>query len=170
LIFYAPGLLGYSTVKIASPTFYAMRDSRTPVAVSAVAVVVNVVLNLALVRVMGYRGLALGTALSSLFNAGVLLWLLRGRLDGLDGRRIALSLMKISAASIAMGFGAVLTHRALQDLWPQARFAGHALQLIGAIGVALVVLALAARLLRLVEFDEVFGQLRRRLLGRVRGV
>ena len=39
-----------------------------------------------LVRVMGYRGLALGTALAAMFNAGALLWLLRGRLGGLDGR------------------------------------------------------------------------------------
>ena len=29
LLFYAPGLLGYSAVKIASPSFYSLRDSRT---------------------------------------------------------------------------------------------------------------------------------------------
>src|SRR5262249_25573084 len=34
LICYAPGLVGYSAVKIASPTFYSLRDSRTPVTVS----------------------------------------------------------------------------------------------------------------------------------------
>ena len=34
LMCYAPGLLGYSAVKVASPTFYALRDSRTPVIVS----------------------------------------------------------------------------------------------------------------------------------------
>ena len=32
-----------------------------------------------LVRVMGFRGLALGTAIAAIFNAVVLLWLLRGR-------------------------------------------------------------------------------------------
>jgi len=56
LVFYAPGLLGYSAVKLASPTFYALQDSRTPVAVSILSVGVNVVLNLTLVRVLGYRG------------------------------------------------------------------------------------------------------------------
>ena len=30
LMFYAPGLIGYSTVKIVSPTYYAMKDARTP--------------------------------------------------------------------------------------------------------------------------------------------
>jgi putative peptidoglycan lipid II flippase len=31
LVFYAPGLVGYSAVKLAVPAFYALRDSRTPV-------------------------------------------------------------------------------------------------------------------------------------------
>ena len=43
LMFYAPGLLGYSAVKIASPTFYSLRDSRTPVIVSALSVAVNLI-------------------------------------------------------------------------------------------------------------------------------
>ena len=77
LAFYAPGLVGYSAVKIAVPSFYSLRDSRTPVIVSAATVLLNVVLNLTLVRVMGFKGLALGTAVSSIFNASVLLWLLR---------------------------------------------------------------------------------------------
>ena len=89
LMFYAPGLLGYSAVKIASPTFYSLRDSRTPVIVSVISVGANLALNLALVRVLGFRGLALGTAIAAIFNAGVLLWLLRSRLGGLDGRRLA---------------------------------------------------------------------------------
>ena len=29
-MFYSPGLVGYSAVKIASPSFYSMGDSRTP--------------------------------------------------------------------------------------------------------------------------------------------
>jgi putative peptidoglycan lipid II flippase len=35
LMFFAPGLLGSSMVKLASPSFYALRDARTPVIVSA---------------------------------------------------------------------------------------------------------------------------------------
>ena len=46
LVFYAPGLLGYSAVKIASPTFYSLRDSRTPVVVSVISVGVNLGINL----------------------------------------------------------------------------------------------------------------------------
>src|SRR5262245_52004737 len=43
LQYYAIGLLGYSIVRIASPTFYALGDSRTPIHVSVAAVLLNVV-------------------------------------------------------------------------------------------------------------------------------
>ena len=46
LTFYAPGLLGYSAVRIAVPCFYALRDSVTPTLVSVTAVLLNLVLNL----------------------------------------------------------------------------------------------------------------------------
>ena len=38
LMFYAPGLLGYSAVKIASPSFYSLGDSRTPATVSVLSI------------------------------------------------------------------------------------------------------------------------------------
>ena len=47
LQFYAIGLIGYSVVRIISPTFYAIGRSRVPVTVSAASVLVNVALNLA---------------------------------------------------------------------------------------------------------------------------
>ncbi|HEY8537030.1 MAG TPA: murein biosynthesis integral membrane protein MurJ, partial [Vicinamibacterales bacterium] len=43
---YAVGLAGYSVVRIASPTFYALGEARTPVMVTASSVVTNVALNL----------------------------------------------------------------------------------------------------------------------------
>ena len=62
LMCYAPGLIGYSAVKLASPAFYAMGNSRIPVLASAASVAFNVGVNLGLVRFLGHRGLALGTA------------------------------------------------------------------------------------------------------------
>ena len=163
LLFYAPGLLGYSAVKIASPSFYSLGDSRTPVTVSVIAVLTNLTINLLLVRVMGYRGLALGTALAAMFNAGMLLWLLRRRLGGLEERRVLIAFVKISAASAAMGAAAFLTSSWLASLMPPTNSLSRAIQLGTAIGVGVVVLVAAARLLRLAEFDEAFDRVLRRL-------
>jgi putative peptidoglycan lipid II flippase len=154
LMFYAPGLVGYSAVKLASPAFYALRDSRTPVAVSMVAVVLNVVLNVTLVNVIGYRGLALGTAVSALANALILWWLLRRRLGGLDDRRVATALVKITLASVVMAGAAMYAARLIPEMVPLGGFAGRILQVSGAIGVGIIVLALAARAFRIAEFND----------------
>ena len=163
LMFYAPGLLGYSAVKIASPSFYSLRDSRTPVTVSVVSVLVNLAINLILVRVMGYRGLALGTALAAMFNAGTLLWLLRNRLDGLEGRRVAVAFAKIACASIAMGAAAHLSAAWLGSHLPPTGSIWRAMELATAIAVGVAVLVGSARVLRIAEFDEAFGRVLRRL-------
>jgi putative peptidoglycan lipid II flippase len=168
LMCYAPGLVGYSAVKIVSPTFYALRDSRTPVLVSVLTVVVNLGLNLTLVRVLGYQGLALGTAFAAILNAGVLLWLLRTRLDGLEGGRLAVAFIKIVAASIAMGAAAWWTDRALGSLLGTGEAIRlHvdlylAIRLLLSIAVALLVLLGTARLLRIAELDEAIGRVLRR--------
>jgi len=154
LQFYAVGLLGYSVVRIASPTFYALGDSRTPVQISVAAVVVNAVLNIILARLIGYRGLALGTSIAALFNAAGLLWLLRRRLAGLDDRRILSSLSRIVIASIVMGAAALLTERLLSQWIGGDAFLRQVLRLSFTIVFALLVLAGAAHLLRIREFRE----------------
>ncbi len=160
---YAPGLVGYSVVKIVVPSFYALRDSRTPVLVSVAAVAVNVILNLTLVRVIGFRGLALGTAISAIFNASCLLWLLRVRLGSLDGRLIATTLVKITAAALLMGAAAWTTDYAIALWLPSHAIQVLALRVVASIGVALFVLDRAACALHVHEFTDARGLLMARL-------
>jgi putative peptidoglycan lipid II flippase len=166
LRYYALGLLGYSVVRIVSPAFYALGQSRTPVMVSAASVLVNVALNLALVRVMGYRGLALGTALTALLNALTQLALLRRQIGGVQGRAIAASFARIALASVAMGAAASAADRLLAGWLPGDTVVLQGIRLGWSIGLALVVLLAAAWALRIPELDEaralVLGRLRRR--------
>lgn len=163
LIAYSPGLLGYSLVKVLSPTFYAMRDARTPVMVSIASVLVNAALNIAFVRVYGYLGLAVGTALASLVNAGLLLWLLRRRLGGIDGRRIVWAVVRMTVASSAMAASAWAAHAGLEQVLPGPMLVVQMVRVGLAILAAVVVLVGASRLLRIDEFDEAIGKLVRRL-------
>jgi putative peptidoglycan lipid II flippase len=163
LMCYAPGLLGYAIVKIASPTFYALRDSRTPVIVSALSVAVNVALNLALVRVAGFRGLALGTAVAATLNAGLLLWLLRGRLGGLDSRQNTRAFALITVASIAMGLAAWGTHHILEIALPGHGTPLRAVRVFTSIATALGVLVGVARVLHVEEFTEALARVTSRL-------
>jgi putative peptidoglycan lipid II flippase len=162
---YAIGLIGYSVVRIISPTFYAVGRSRIPVMVSAGSVAVNVVLNVALVRAMGYRGLALGTSITAIVNASVQLVLLRREIHGLEGSRIAASLARVAAASAVMGAVTWGVHMAMLDALPGSTLTLQVLRLLVTIGVSLAALAGVAQLLRIREFAEardlVLGRLKR---------
>jgi putative peptidoglycan lipid II flippase len=165
LMFYAPGLVGYSAVKMAVPSLYALKDSRTPVMVSMATVALNAVLNIALVQVLSFKGLALGTAISAICNAAILLWVLRRRLGGLDGRRVALATGKIAIASAIMGLAAWGTDHAIANALPAHTLPVLALRVGASIALALVVLDVAARAIHIDEFVEaratVVGRLKR---------
>jgi putative peptidoglycan lipid II flippase len=149
---YAVGLVGYSAVRIASPTFYAIGRSRVPVMVSAGAIAINVIASVALVRLLGFRGLALGTSIAAIANAGVLVWLLRGRLGGLDGRRLVLTFVKVATAAAVMAVAAVAIQDAMGRVIPGPRLVPQIVRLSAAIGGGLLSLAAMAAILRIEEF------------------
>ncbi|OFW36794.1 MAG: murein biosynthesis integral membrane protein MurJ [Acidobacteria bacterium RIFCSPLOWO2_12_FULL_67_14b] len=162
---YAIGLVGYSIVRIVSPTFYALRRSRIPVMASAASVVINVALNLALVRVMGYRGLALGTSITALVNASLQLWLLKREIHGLEGGRILSTLVRVIVAAVAMAAAAWAANDVMTSVLPGQGLAIQIVRLAASIGGALATLAGMAQLLRIPEFtdarDLILGRLRR---------
>ena len=166
LVYYAPGIVGYSIVKIAAPTFYSMQDARTPVTVSVISILTNLTLNLWLNSIMGFRGLALGTAVAANVNAVLLLLLLSRRIGGIEGARVWRSLVKISIASAIMGVAAYYAEAGLHAVLPE-RLMGYLivprlLRVAGAIGAGIGTLALAAWALHIEEFRQAM----RRLLSR----
>jgi putative peptidoglycan lipid II flippase len=161
---YAIGLVGYSTSRIASPTFYALGESRVPAMVSGGVIVVNAIASVLLVRAIGFEGLALGTSIAAIANAGTLVWLLRRRLNGLDGRRLAVTFTKVTASAVVMGVAAVAIQQAMDRGGPALTTGAQVVRLAASIGGALAALAAMAKLLRVDEFDDAVGM----ILGRVR--
>jgi putative peptidoglycan lipid II flippase len=166
LRYYAVGLVGYSVVRIASPVFYALGRNRIPVIVSVIAVLVNAVLSIILVRVMGYRGLALGTSVAALFNATVLFVLLHRSLGGLNEGRLLSSFARIVVASAVMGAVAMLADRWLSGVLPTHAILWQILQVALDIGAALAALAIAAWLLRIHELNDSVQMVLRRFRRR----
>ena len=162
--FYAIGLVGYSAVRIASPTFYAIGDSRVPALVSGGAIAVNVLASVALVRAIGFRGLALGTSIASIANGAGLVWLLRRRLGSLDGRRLSVTMVKVAASSAVMAIAAVAIQHAMVRVAPGSGLAAQLLRLGASIGGGMAALAVTAKILRVDEFGDIVEMLR----GRVR--
>ena len=104
LLFYSFGLVGYSAQQVLSRTFYAIQDTLTPVVVGVMTIVINLVLNFALLKPMGHGGLALAYSIAGVFNMVALLYLLRKKIGPFNGRVFLLSFGRNLVASILMGF------------------------------------------------------------------
>jgi len=157
---YAIGLVGYSTVRIASPIFYALGRSGVPVAASAFSIAVNMAASLVLVRLIGFRGLALATSIAAISNGAILLLLLRRQLRGIGGRRLLEKTMKIAAATTLMAGVAIALDRATGG-WADRATIVQAARLAVTISCSLASLALAAKLLGIEEFTEISHGIRR---------
>jgi putative peptidoglycan lipid II flippase len=155
LIFYCIGLFAYSSVRLTASTFYSMADTRTPVKTSLIAVSVNIILNLALMKPMGFRGLATAASVSAMVNLFLLLVVLDRRIGPLNRKDIWETFFKILSSAIFMGI----------VLWFYLKFFGVNLQTYGLfpkIGELLVILILGlasyiimSYVLKLKELDRI---------------
>ncbi len=69
---YAAGVLAFMLIKVLAPGYFSRQDTKTPVKIAVKAMVVNMVLNLALIGPLAHAGLALATSIAALLNAGLL--------------------------------------------------------------------------------------------------
>lgn len=155
LAFYSIGLIGHSAVEIQARAFYALHDTRTPVAIGIGAMALNVVLSILLRGPLAHAGLALANTIATLIEMGLMFTLLSVRIGGLDWAGLTATVVKTSIAALAMGVVLAL----ILNQWSDAP-----LFLIG-IGGLLVgagVFVAVAAALRTAEL----GMLRRLLPGR----
>src|ERR1700688_2804690 len=115
---YAIGLIPFVLIRSAVATFYARKDTATPVKAALTGVAVNVALKIALVGSLAQVGLALATAVGAWINL-LLVVGFAARAGYLD-RALTRSLAKFAGAGVVLGAA----------LWLTARFAAsHLAQL-----------------------------------------
>ena len=109
LLFYAMSLVGLTAIEIIARAFYAMEDTWTPVLVGALQLIAMWLIGLWLSRSvfpsfdwLELGALALGYSISTFLELGLLLWLLRRKMGGIDGRRLFAGLWRMLLATIVM--------------------------------------------------------------------
>ena len=101
---YAAGLAGYSALKVLVPAFYALDDARTPMFVSLSSIAINFVIARYMVHTsLRHAGLALATSAVSIASFLILLWALRQRIGGVNGKELLSTFWRTSLAGVVMG-------------------------------------------------------------------
>lgn len=101
-------IFAQAIIPLLARAFYVQQDTKTPVLIAIVSMLVNVAAAVLLSPWYGVAGLAIAFSLSALFNMSLLLIVLHVRLGGFDDERVLASSLRIAVA--ALGGGAVLQH------------------------------------------------------------
>ena len=165
-LFYASiGIASVAVLRITTPTFYSLKDTRTPVVASTVSFVLNISLGYVLMQTtLVHAGLSLANSISGTVQVGLLLWGLFRKIGAVAARPLVVPIVKYCLASAAM-VGVILIIAGAVD-WmsdPFVRRAGF-LALVVASGGAVYLLACLA--LGVEEMRFVIERIRRLAGGR----
>ncbi|MFN0118669.1 MAG: murein biosynthesis integral membrane protein MurJ [Elusimicrobiota bacterium] len=88
---YVLGLPAFSMAKILATSFYSRKDTKTPVKIAFISMLINVVLNVLLMHKLQVSGLALATAVAAWVQVILLFFILRNKMGRIDGKAISKS-------------------------------------------------------------------------------
>jgi putative peptidoglycan lipid II flippase len=122
LQYYALGLFAYASVKVMVPVFYALGDTRYPVAGSFLAVGVNIIIILLTIASLQHRAMALsisGAMSANFLFLGIILY---RKLRGYSLSYLFSGLAKVFTASIIMGAYLLVCLHTILAVWMQRDF------------------------------------------------
>lgn len=153
---YGVGLWAFAGLRAVLPAFFALKDTKTPVKVGAICLVINIGVGLVFMQIWQHTGLALATSISSAANLAMLLWILRRKVGPLGFKAIVKSSARIMLASAIMalavwGLGYGLDQHVN---WRTGGGLSACLLLVGLVAAGGLAYMGAAKLLRLDELSE----------------
>ncbi len=128
LLFSSLGLFSFGGIKILVTVFHALQDTKTPVIVAAVCLVINTVLNFILMWPLKVGGIALASSIAGTIDFLILFFILDKRLGGLKSDLFGY-FVKVTFAAFVTGIMEYLA-------WHYIQFDGQILRLciIGTLG------------------------------------
>ncbi|MCL2236058.1 MAG: polysaccharide biosynthesis C-terminal domain-containing protein, partial [Defluviitaleaceae bacterium] len=111
----ALGIIGYGLISILNRAFYAQKDGKTPMIVTVIALIANVISALIFVNIMGIGGPALASTIS-INLAGFALYAVAARKFGILNRSAAINFIKMLLATVVMLGGLMLINPAISGL------------------------------------------------------
>ncbi len=104
LFHYSYGLVGFATVRVVVPFYYAHNDSRTPMRISILSVAVNIALYYPMIKLLSFAGLAAATSVAGLLNCGLLIFSLPHKGIPISFRTLVLSTSRILIAALVAAY------------------------------------------------------------------
>ncbi len=134
LIYFSIGLPFIASVRVTTNAFFAVKDSKTPVRIANLSVLVNIFFALLLMFPLRHNGLALAISLAAAFNFLFQALAYQKRIAPIGWRRILRSVAQISAATAGMALVVgVAAH--VPRIWEGASLLTQIIELLLLIGL-----------------------------------
>ena len=149
LLFYSVGLIFFSLNRLIIPIFYANKDTKTPVKISAIIVVINIILNLILMQFLQHAGLAFATSISAMIHFFILLCVMKKRLPEIPFPKVWLNISKILCLSVLIFIGLFFMNK----IFLATTFIGSIIKVIVLGLISLIVIFIGSNILK-VEYSS----------------
>lgn len=157
LFFYSIGMGGFGLREVLSRAFYSLQDTKIPMINAAIAMIINIFLNIILSKFLGIGGLALATSISAIFCTVLLFISLRKKIGPFGMKKISISFLKILCASLVMGLIAKLSFNYLTKNISQN------LSLIIAIGIGAATYFTIIYYMKIDDVDVIVNAIKRKM-------
>jgi len=165
LLYFCAGLAAYAGIMVLNRSFYAMKDTLTPLMAAGATIVLNVVLSLYLSGLMGVKGLALAISLAGIFNCLVLAAALRLKAGPIGGRVLMRSLTVALLGSTAMYFVVNYSIQLLLPWLPWADKMNQLLAVTAGVSLGAAIYGLIIYGFKMEETELVLKMVRHRIPG-----
>ncbi len=162
LVFYTIGIFAYAAIHTLSRAFYALKDTKKPVAVAVLSIVVNVVLSIVLVRYMAQGGLALAYSVAGIFNMVVLIVLLNWQVGDIGSWGLVKSTVQTTLISLLMGGAVWLLTRFWELYLPVSGKLAQLAEIVAAMALGMGLFMFLAVIWKMPEAEQLLGILRRK--------
>jgi putative peptidoglycan lipid II flippase len=173
---YSIGLTGYAAIKVLSPSFYALDDVRTPMAVSLCSVLIYPFAGYFLMQFfsqfrvtpetpngLAHVGLTVATSIIALTSFSLLIFMMRKRIERINGREILAALVKISIASAVLSAVAYASYYALSSYLGTQGLMVRMIEVFVPIALGGTAFLITAKLLNIEEMNRAYDAFARKL-------
>lgn len=162
LIFYSIGMVAFGLRDILGKIFYSLQDTKTPMVNGAIAMVINIFMNIALINIMGYAGLAFATSISSIICIVLLFISLKNKIGYFGQDKILNTMVKSLISAVVMGIATVGVYKLLVSILGIGVIP-DIISLFGSISIGAIVYSVMVIILKIEEVNIVIEMIKRKL-------
>lgn len=156
---YSIGLFAFSGQKMMITGYYAAHDSKTPMKIGLISLLLNAVGNFILMHTFKETGLAISTSFAAIIQFLILMFVYPKKVGTFPFKKMSVNFFKTLVASIVMAFVARLGLDYWKQVAPAHSVTAYAIQVLGTIALAGVVYLIALFVIQKKDAMQALGYL-----------